>query len=827
MLAAMPIARRLALVLGLLGFAPSTPAQPGLPLDWERGVMATVRRPPEVADWIVEHVGAAAIPRLRGVLRDWRWNYAAAIALVRLDLGRLAPELQSPYGAVRDSVTAAVLSIGDRTRYFHTRPQELLPGVLERAKFEAEPDAETLIAGLSSDDAERRVICEAILRAYRRPTGNDPWPGADYALDRLERGNAIERRGALLALTYRRLTEEQRQRVLAGRARALDDDDTAVRRTAYEVSCDRNDWCRPVEIAPLLERALAESDAIAITCLGALGMHQSNASLAPIAFTDFEARSPEVRAALLRFARGLVHRGAWRNTPEIGAHVRRSLDDRSAEVRAAALAALLMTFREDGAGVTVARLVGDECEAVREMATTVASRAPDLPMLRRAGVLEAALRDPYAGVRRAAVNGLLYRPRAWGARDESLMLRALEDPSAVVRVAAVSNLRRAPLSESISSAWVDRLADPDRRVVHAARAGLLRRPSVARAACIAAAFRSDSPAPIGELANVLAAQLVSSPHDIARTIGSLIDSDRARTRAIGLLAATRLGSHAWPVARSITSRLASPIDDDEARRAARALVSVGPRDEDPTGDGWAAWVRDKWAHERSIAGASARDSLRHARERFGVTIEFPDRGVDGLRTTAIAPTHRARAAAAVVAALERYPRAALAGRLARVCVVGTLKLWGRDVGGTYRGDAIYIATSGLSRPRYVSAIFHHELSSLFAKADGFPWATWRAANAPSEAYLGSPFSAIRIGLVGVGDEDDFARGFFAPYAAATAEEDFNVFAETVMTDPVWARTCIERHPALRRKWDAWCACMRAVAPAFSPPFVLRPPGGGR
>jgi hypothetical protein len=238
-------------------------------------------------------------------------------------------------------------------------------------------------------------------------------------------------------------------------------------------------------------------------------------------------------------------------------------------------------------------------------------------------------------------------------------------------------------------------------------------------------------------------------------------------------------------------------------------------------------VRDKWAHERSIVGASARNGLLHARERFGVTIEFPDQNVDGLRTTAIAPTDRACAAAAVVAALERYPRAALAGRLARVCVVGTLKLWGRDVGGTYRDDTIYIATAGPLRPRYVSAIFHHELSSLFAKADGFPWAAWRAANAPSERYLGSPFSAIRIGLVGVGDEAEFARGFFAPYAAATAEEDFNVFAEAVMTDPVWARSCIERHPALRRKWDAWCACMRAVAPTFSPPFALGAAAEGR
>lgn len=803
------------------------PAQPGLPLDWERALAARVRRPPEVADWIVEHVGRSAIPHLREALRDPRWNYAAAIALVRLDLGGLDALLRSPHRRVRDAIVGAVLSIGDRTRYYHTRPQVLLPAVLARAKYGDEPDIETLIAALASDDPEQRVISEAILRGYRRTTGDGPWPGAAFALDRLERGNATERRGALLALTYRRLTEEQRQRVLAGRARALEDDDPAVRQAAYQVSSDTGDWCRVIDCAPILRRALADSASIAITCIGALTVDPSIDSLAPIAFEDFARRPAALRAALLRFGGNLAYRGELPTTPDVGTIVRTSLNDPSAEVRAAALAALSRAFRDRGSSAALVRLVADEHEAVRELATLVAGRRSDLPRLRREGMLAAALRDPYAGVRRAAVYGITYRPMVFDARDEAMLLRALDDRSAVVRDAIVSSLRRLPPNDAIATAWVERLADPDRRVVHAARTGLLRRRTVALPACVAAACRSDDAAPITELANVLATLLASSPDGIGRTIGELIGSEHVRARAVGLLTATRLGTHAAAAANAIVQRLATPADDDEARRAARALVSIGPVATDPQGDGWAAWVREKWAQERTVVAASVRNRLRHAQRRFGIRVEFPGGDVDGLRATPLAPAERRVAAAAVVDALERYPRTALAGRLARVCIVGSLWLRGSQVGGSYRGDTIYIAAVERLRPRHVASTFHHELSSVFAKADGFPWAAWRAANAPSERYLGSPFSAIRIGLVGVGDEAEFARGFFAPYAAATAEEDFNVFAEAVMTDPVWARSCIERHPALRRKWDAWCTCMRAVAPTFSPPFTLGADGAGR
>jgi HEAT repeat protein len=167
-------------------------------------------------------------------------------------------------------------------------------------------------------------------------------------------------------------------------------------------------------------------------------------------------------------------------------------------------------------------------------------------------------------------------------------------------------------------------------------------------------------------------------------------------------------------------------------------------------------------------------------------------------------------------ALAAYPVDMVRTRLEKVVLLRDLRVYGTEYGGTYQGKTVYLAAGGRPDLQMVRA-FHHEFSSLLMKSEPFPEDAWREIHGAGHRYgLGGRY-AIHFGRTGDGSADLFEKGFYKPYGLADIENDFNVFSETVMTYPGWARAVAERFPRLRRKWGVWVRFLKRIDPNFVPP----------
>lgn len=148
-------------------------------------------------------------------------------------------------------------------------------------------------------------------------------------------------------------------------------------------------------------------------------------------------------------------------------------------------------------------------------------------------------------------------------------------------------------------------------------------------------------------------------------------------------------------------------------------------------------------------------------------------------------------------ALAVYP----AGFVSKLCktifICGSLNLGGAEAGGSYGPNwLVLVATEKVG----VEGIFetahlgvHHELSSLVWNAAADLSARWVALLPPD----GSPAQTNAEALAAAREEPIQRNdGFLSAYAATTAENDFNTFAETAFAAP--ARLAPPRHGC--RSW---------------------------
>jgi hypothetical protein len=174
----------------------------------------------------------------------------------------------------------------------------------------------------------------------------------------------------------------------------------------------------------------------------------------------------------------------------------------------------------------------------------------------------------------------------------------------------------------------------------------------------------------------------------------------------------------------------------------------------------------------------------------------------------------------LIRALVRYPTRLIRRHLASIRLAESLAIDGLPYGGTLHQGNLYLATGPTPNESMVRA-FHHEFSSALYRSSPFPGPEWVACNPPTFHYGRGGRHAIRIGSVGFGNTDLFARGFFTPYACADLENDFNVFSETVLAEPIRARTLIDRHARLKAKWQVWIQFYGEQDASFTTDRILR------
>lgn len=169
--------------------------------------------------------------------------------------------------------------------------------------------------------------------------------------------------------------------------------------------------------------------------------------------------------------------------------------------------------------------------------------------------------------------------------------------------------------------------------------------------------------------------------------------------------------------------------------------------------------------------------------------------------------------------LAVYPHGFVSGLCKAIFICGSLTLDGADAGGTY-GPAwiILVATHRVGDAGILETArlgVHHELSSLVWRARLDLPGRWRVLLPPGWSEARDNAEALGSAQAG---PPDLARGFLSPYGATTAENDFNVYAELVFTEPARIASLADSQHLIARKlallMDAYTSIDNRLADVF-------------
>jgi hypothetical protein len=174
---------------------------------------------------------------------------------------------------------------------------------------------------------------------------------------------------------------------------------------------------------------------------------------------------------------------------------------------------------------------------------------------------------------------------------------------------------------------------------------------------------------------------------------------------------------------------------------------------------------------------------------------------EGIRAEPTDSEHVAAALDGLELALASYPPGFAARLVKALFICGVLRAGSTRASGTIGTAWILIAAPADRTTEDVRAMsldaFHHELSSAVLRREGAlaHWtALWPEARPQVYAYedVGGP--------IGEGNPDP-SEGFLSGYALTNPENDFNVYAEQVFSNPDHVRGLARKYETVRRKLD--------------------------
>jgi len=147
---------------------------------------------------------------------------------------------------------------------------------------------------------------------------------------------------------------------------------------------------------------------------------------------------------------------------------------------------------------------------------------------------------------------------------------------------------------------------------------------------------------------------------------------------------------------------------------------------------------------------------------------------------------------------SKYPKSIIHDELKMIKLSGALILYGIRYGGTSVGSSVYLTGMDYHTDVFAEEIFHHEFSSILMRNHKFPQDAWQASNLTEFKY------ALRRAIVEdtdrVGNDLVYSKGFLTKYAMSNLENDFNVMAEQVFTNPKRLKILIQQYPIIKKKY---------------------------
>ena len=170
-------------------------------------------------------------------------------------------------------------------------------------------------------------------------------------------------------------------------------------------------------------------------------------------------------------------------------------------------------------------------------------------------------------------------------------------------------------------------------------------------------------------------------------------------------------------------------------------------------------------------------------------------------------------------ALEQYPRGFVSHLIHAIFICGELRMGGVGAGGTAGPAWIIVAAPadlGTEGIRYASLVgVHHELSSFVLRVNPATRAQWSEF-----APAGWNFVEDAGGALGRAQAaaPSLETGFLSAYGGTNLENDFNVYAEKMFTEPDSLARLAQAHSLIRRKLDFVRATYVAIDPRLADRF---------
>ncbi|GAA3936837.1 hypothetical protein [Litoribacillus peritrichatus] len=165
-------------------------------------------------------------------------------------------------------------------------------------------------------------------------------------------------------------------------------------------------------------------------------------------------------------------------------------------------------------------------------------------------------------------------------------------------------------------------------------------------------------------------------------------------------------------------------------------------------------------------------------------------------------------------ALEKYPSNILKNTLGNITLFKTLIVDSIGFAGTYGNQQIFISTLN---PEYVEATLHHELSTLLILKYPFKQTDWINSSSSSIPYQLS-FEPSSLDYTAITNETLFQEGYLSHYSTQDPENDLNMYAETIFSNPEGMSQLVATYPKIKERYQIVKAFYLSIDTGFKPVF---------
>lgn len=177
--------------------------------------------------------------------------------------------------------------------------------------------------------------------------------------------------------------------------------------------------------------------------------------------------------------------------------------------------------------------------------------------------------------------------------------------------------------------------------------------------------------------------------------------------------------------------------------------------------------------------------------------------------------------------LNKYPENVIKENIKYIYLLDEITVQGNSYAGTYSAEkaSLYVLNQRGAKPSTLEGILHHEFSSILLHKYNFDTNEWLLTHREGFYYeieKDPTFAWMLINghVDSVDDDNLLEQGLLRQYAHTGIENDFNIYADVIFSDPSRMKHLIQNYPVIARKYRVFKQFYLSIDPGFSRIFKV-------